>query len=66
MIQRVPVEVYTALLLPLPKSTRLMTPCIRPCFILIQASRGIMVSDMLAPLNDIFQMQLGCSGAEAL
>ena len=33
MIWRAPVEVYTALLLPLPKSTRLMTPCIRPCSI---------------------------------
>ena len=33
MIRRAPVEVYTALLLPLPKSTRLMTPCIRPCLI---------------------------------
>ena len=31
-IWRAPLEVYTALLLPLPKSTRLMTPCIRPCF----------------------------------
>ena len=38
MIRRAPVEVYTALLLPLPKSTRLMTPCIRPCSI---SSNGI-------------------------
>ena len=34
MIKRALIEVYTALLLPLPKSTRLMLSCIRPCFYL--------------------------------
>ena len=33
MIRQAPLEVYTSLLLPLPKSTRLMTLCIRPCFL---------------------------------
>ena len=33
MLRQAPVEVYMALLLPLPKSTRLMTPCIRPCLL---------------------------------
>ena len=31
MLRRALVEVYTALILPLPKNTQLMTPCIRPC-----------------------------------
>ena len=46
MIRRAPVEVYTALLLPLPKSTRLMTPCIRPCLSIIE-QRGVWWSDKL-------------------
>ena len=53
MIQRAPGEVYTALLLPLLKSMRLMLPCVRPCLEIESQFRAILCISMNSIQNPI-------------